>query len=338
MRIAQILRIPVLVALIALGGLTFPAAASPGLAIDCSQCHYCETPTEASPCLRGCPRPGAMKSFSPDQGPDVVILGDLENLFGPTRFNHKAHAEMAAMGGGCGTCHHNSPNPDSHPACKTCHTDEIAKEDLGQPGLRGIFHRSCLKCHADWNKDTGCENCHAKKQADGTFPALQPIGSDMGTSTTTVKDLMIFETNYKPGDKVPFHHRRHTTTFGYSCAECHEKEGCKACHGPDGVNTSANGHHKESMRLCFECHGQNSCDHCHGRDPNSLFAHPDVSSLRKDVFEKMTCRSCHGHAGPYKRTKADTIPGHTPLPTSTPDVSGSAGESGGAAKKAGGGR
>ncbi len=84
--------------------------------------------------------------------------------------------------------------------------------------------------------------------------------------------------------------------------------------------------HKNSMTLCFECHGQNKCDHCHGRDVNSLFEHPEVKSLRKDVFQTMSCRSCHGHAGPYKRVKPENVPTQTPVE----GAEGKAGGSGGA--------
>ncbi|MFH0792798.1 MAG: cytochrome c3 family protein [bacterium] len=255
-----------------------------------------------------------MQDLSPDLGPDVVILGDLENLFGPTRFSHRTHAEMAAMTGGCQTCHHNSPVGSAHPACKTCHTEEINKEDPTQPGLRGVYHRLCLKCHSDWNADTGCENCHAKK-GTGIAPktALTHTGNRM-TSATTVKDLIIFETQYKPGDSVPFHHAQHSKVFGYTCADCHEKQGCKACHGANLQPKAIREPHKHSMRLCFECHAHNSCDHCHGRAADDLFQHPPVKSLKPAVFTEMTCRSCHGHAGPYKREIIDEKSLPTPKP------------------------
>ena len=84
----------------------------------CSDCHKCEHPTEADPCLmpQTCPRHEAMRGIDPNLGPSVVILDELENLYAPVRFDHKAHAEMTKFGGDCELCHHFTPPNAPHPA------------------------------------------------------------------------------------------------------------------------------------------------------------------------------------------------------------------------------
>src|SRR5690606_30927224 len=74
-------------------------ASHAGALVDCTICHSCPSPSAFNPCLKDCPRPGGLSSKAPGETvPEVVVIGQLANLFAPTRFNHKAHAEMAAMG------------------------------------------------------------------------------------------------------------------------------------------------------------------------------------------------------------------------------------------------
>ena len=80
--------------------------------LDCTKCHTCPEPTQTNPCLTACPRHAEAASLPASLGPDVVILGELEDLYVPVRFNHKAHATMSGMTKGCDTCHHYTP-PDS---------------------------------------------------------------------------------------------------------------------------------------------------------------------------------------------------------------------------------
>lgn len=269
-----------------------------GAPVDCTICHSCPSPSAFNPCLKECPRPGNLSSKAPGETvPDVVVIGQLANLFAPTRFNHKAHSEMAAMGGGCQSCHHNVAPGQEHIACRECHVDGINMENMAQPGLRGVYHRMCMKCHSDWDEETKCQNCHARKGE----PDSEAQAKIMDHPPSTITNLLTFETKFKEGDKVPFHHQRHTEVYGFDCQMCHKNEGCYTCHSKekkaaDAVHQMGNG---EPHGKCFQCHSTNKCDHCHGRAENDLFAHPELKSLKKEVFETMSCRNCHGHGGPY---------------------------------------
>jgi hypothetical protein len=90
-----------------------------------------------------------MVDLPPDLGPDVVILDELQKLYDPVRFDHRAHAQMVSFSGGCEVCHHYTPPDADHPACVSCHPKEIAHEDIAQPGLKGAYHRDCLDCHRE---------------------------------------------------------------------------------------------------------------------------------------------------------------------------------------------
>ncbi|GAB4321356.1 MAG: hypothetical protein Kow0059_16040 [Candidatus Sumerlaeia bacterium] len=295
-----------------------PKPSHAGAPVDCRLCHSCQKPTEAAPCLIDRPVQRVPQRATPGEVvPEIVVIGQLANLFAPTRFNHKAHAEMAAMGGGCQSCHHNVAPGQEHIACRSCHIDGINMENLSQPGLRGVYHRLCMRCHENWNTETECQNCHARK-TNGSEPQAMVLPPE-DHPASTIKDLIVFETGKAENDRVPFHHKRHTEIYGFDCQMCHKSEGCYTCHG-QARNALAALHDqtfREHHAPCFQCHSTNSCDHCHGRDPNDLFVHPEVKSLKREVFVTMACRSCHGHGGPYqtaprRTTNSGSGTGETP--------------------------
>ena len=283
--------------------------------VDCSICHSCPMPTNANPCLKEKPGKESTSQTAPGESvPEIVEIGQLENLFNPTRFNHKAHAEMASMGKGCQNCHHNVEPGQEHIACRECHIDGINMENPSQPGLRGVYHRMCMRCHSEWNEDTQCQNCHARKGE----PDSKVQAAVMSSPASTIKELLVFETNYKEGDKVPFHHKRHTEVYGFDCQMCHKNDGCFTCHQKDNsARNVVRNIHNQMENQCFLCHSNNSCDHCHGRAEDDLFVHAQIKSVKSEVFETMTCRNCHGHGGPYgdvRSTNVDKSPASREMP------------------------
>jgi len=272
--------------------------------LDCSNCHACLNPSRIHPCLKTmCPRHEAMTNLPADMGPDIVVLDELESLYEPVVFDHKAHAEMVRFSGGCETCHHYTPPNSEHPACSSCHPGEIEHEDIAQPGLKGAYHRDCLDCHQEWDKDTACEICHEKKQAHGPPPDLTAVHRHY--EPVVLEDLLIFETGFEEGDRVPFHHKNHSELYGCDCALCHQEQSCGRCHvhgevlHPMGEPAETDLH-----ETCYVCHGEQGCGECHGRDPDDLFQHVSTGWPLESYHQKLKCRACHGHRGPFMKLES----------------------------------
>lgn len=295
------MRAPLLAGLTAL----LLAAAAPAFAAgeDCARCHACPQPTPREPCLRTCPRPDPLASVARSALPDVVILDDLVDLYVPVRFAHRAHAQMSDLDAGCATCHHHTPPGDPHPACRNCHPREVIHEDLAQPGLKGAYHRQCLNCHTEWDRDVSCEVCH-EKRAGGPLH-----GSGMGANPhstrkpVAMQSVILFETNYRGGDRVPFHHRNHSELYESDCAACHREQSCSSCHVQDRVLHPMGEPSRVDLHdTCFRCHRPerdpchpaNSCLHCHGRKPDDVFEHRAVGWELKRYHARLTCGVCHG--------------------------------------------
>jgi hypothetical protein len=243
----------------------------------CSPCHTCQRPTQARPCLRACPRHEMEKHLSPELGPDVVILSELENLYVPVRFDHHKHAVMAQMNGGCEACHHFTPPNSSHPACKDCHPVEIVHEDIAQPGLKGAYHRACLHCHQEWDRDTACEVCHEKKKGGPLEGTATGVCDHSHYQPLQLDELIVFGPADASVGSVPFHHRNHSQLYERDCTECHQRQSCS------------------------RCHDEERCDACHGRDPADLFNHADTGWPLKAYHTSLECRSCHGRTGAFRK-------------------------------------
>jgi len=273
-----------------------PAPADPGAGDDCRACHSCEKPTTEDPCLRLCPRPRIPEKLP--AGPTVVVLDDLESIYDPVVFDHHAHSDMTKFGGSCELCHHHTPTGDEHPACKSCHAPDVPHEDSHQPGLKGAYHRQCLACHREWEGETNCEICHARKAVGGS-PAVTFHGMKQ---TMKLEDLIVFRTGYAEGDSVPFHHRNHSARYESDCVSCHQDQGCTACHvqnrppHPMGDLAEVDLHDK-----CFQCHRQDTgtshargeCEHCHGRADADLFRHATTGWGLRSYHADLGCRACH---------------------------------------------
>jgi hypothetical protein len=245
------------------------------------------------------------------RGPDLVILNQLEDAYLPVPFDHRGHAEMAEMIGGCASCHHYTPEGQEHPACRTCHAIADAEANIDQPGLRGAYHQQCLNCHRDWINEKDCDTCHREKV--GTDRSGRP------DATPTKDDLLavihppipepssdVYSRGYLPitETQVIFRHREHTHRFGLRCVECHHERSCTRCHAPN--------EDRPQPRTLSEHHGQ--CIRCHKRDMNLTgreagrcgrchwqenepkpgpFDHAATGWPLSRFHEDKSCRECH---------------------------------------------
>lgn len=286
--------------------IALPAAAVPANqeGLDCSLCHVCERPTSSEPCLKrqACPRHGVDDALVASLGPDIVILDDLEDLYVPVRFDHKAHAGMVSMNGGCETCHHFTPPNSPHPGCSECHPSDILHEDLSQPGLKGAYHRQCLSCHSDWDSDTRCAICHEKKQGGRLGGQATEVCEHSHYEPIPLDEFILFETDFEDGDVVPFHHENHSTLYELNCSVCHAEQSCARCH-VQGEELHPMGQIEEIdlHDTCFKCHGEQNCDECHGRPADDLFNHRSVGWPMKPFHADLHCRQCHGTGLTYVR-------------------------------------
>jgi hypothetical protein len=295
-RVAALLAEVVVLALFALAPSPVSAAGAKSVD-DCARCHSCKAPTRDDPCLKSCPRPH--QAPRQPHGPDVVTLDDVEKLYEPVRFDHKAHSTMTRFQGGCTQCHHHTPEGDEHPACRQCHAAEVPHDHLERPGLKGAYHRQCLGCHREWEGETSCEICHAKKGAP-----VGPGGAAIHAAPAPLelRDLILFETKHDGGDRVPFHHKNHSERYETDCVVCHEDQSCTRCHiqgrepHPMGDLTQVDLHD-----ACYRCHRQENasshpkgdCNHCHGRAEADLFRHESTGWPLGRYHQSLGCRACH---------------------------------------------
>jgi len=260
----------------------------------CGECHSCVRPTTEAPCLRPCPRFSKIVAVhSPEEGPEVAILDQLEDLYVPVLFPHKFHAQMAEMGEGCVVCHHYSP-PGPVPPCRECHGGPFNPENLRQPGLKGTYHRLCMKCHREWSHDTECTICHARKTAEAKPVQITDTTDIMGLLHPNIEepDKRVYQTDYKGGTLVTFHHKEHIHLFGLKCVDCHQEESCIRCHTteekPKRVKTVEE-HHKP----CFSCHAKDGCAKCHSTKETPGFTHAQTGWPLGRYHQNLNCHACH---------------------------------------------
>ena len=98
---------------------------------------------------------------------DKVTIDDKypNKMKGSVTFNHKVHSSSIA----CTKCHHTwkkeaSKTPQQ---CADCHK----AADTTDKGLKKAFHKLCIDCHKDLEKQgkkagptTKCSDCHASKK------------------------------------------------------------------------------------------------------------------------------------------------------------------------------
>ncbi len=136
--------------------------------------------------------------------PDSVVLDSLANLYEPVEFDHLLHTELGedcsichhhTTGTGpendnCARCHADSPE-NSVVACSQCHeaepfSAEVLQEKLDnpmlyhndKPGLKAVYHLSCLGCHEEMGAPTGCQECHSRTSAGDDFFHADATGGE----------------------------------------------------------------------------------------------------------------------------------------------------------------
>jgi len=283
--------------------------ATESLHATCANCHSCDNPTAQQPCVIPCMRETLREMaqrFDSMHGPSVVILGELENLYLPVPFDHAGHARMAAMTGGCATCHHFTPEGAEHPACKTCHVLDAASGDIRKPGLKGAYHRQCMSCHREWSGETKCGACHLPKTGAGPDARGQTMptpGDLIGQMHPPIPEpesetYVTEREGYEP-TRVLFRHKAHIDVYGLRCAECHREDNCNRCHENGKQHTQHVRTLDEHHQPCFSCHGKAACEDCHyaaDASPPPPFNHTSTGWPLKSYHAEKGCRACHASA------------------------------------------
>lgn len=274
---------------------------------DCAACHSCPAPTHTNPCLRECQRHGAQfkGKHGADEGPEIVIIDQLANLYGPVVFAHKLHAEMSDMTGGCTNCHHYSPPEGPVPPCRQCHEPTRAASDLRQPALKGAYHRQCINCHLDWSHENACGFCH--EQATGRKDAgPKPQAGHDPTDIVGARHPLIkaqptytYKTTEPTGPLVTFHHEDHVEKFGLRCVDCHRGDTCASCHDTGGTKQKRTLDH---VVTCGACHAERNCAFCHSHDSKPQFDHRLSTGWSLEPYHrKVACTTCHGEPQAFRK-------------------------------------
>jgi hypothetical protein len=292
----------------AAGTLAAPQAEVPSphgtaLAPNCRDCHDCDRPTKAQPCLNACPRyrnnfTGQHKT---GEGPEVVVIDQLADLYEPVVFAHGLHAGMSEITGGCVNCHHYSEPGGVVPPCRQCHDPATQQVDLRKPSLKGAYHRQCINCHVDWSHENACGSCHEQKGR------VQPVGKPDPTDPLSVKHPKMeptpyytYQTTYAKGPVVTFHHGDHVEKFGLQCTDCHQGQSCGRCH--DSLKTSGAARKPlDHVTSCIVCHGERDCGFCHSNRSEPAFHHATSANFALTPYhEKVACKTCHGEPKTFK--------------------------------------
>jgi hypothetical protein len=279
----------------------------------CAGCHACEEPTREDPCLVSCPRHAGkfVGKHHADEGPEVVLIDQLANLYEPVVFAHRLHADMSEMTGGCENCHHYSEESGIIPACRECHEVKYTANttDLNMPALKGAYHRQCMNCHVDWSNDTACAFCHA--EANGDPSAVQHDPTDIvGVPHPMIEATPSYnyETTYADGPVVTFHHADHVDMFGLDCVACHRGDSCAKCHDSTGQKEPVKLDHVNS---CYTCHGERDCSFCHSQEPKPQFDHAVSVGWKLDPYHsEVQCQTCHGDPKTYRTPSGHCADSH----------------------------
>lgn len=285
-------------------GDSIPAYSSSGA--PCTDCHLCAKPTKDDPCLKSCPGTVAEQSnrHATDEGPGLIVLGTTGTLYEPVNFNHRSHADMGQMGAGCVSCHHYTAN-GKMPPCSDCH---LKPTTLGQPGLKGAYHRQCLGCHRQWSGTNDCVNCHV------------PVKNSSSTATTTKaaeRDpepisepaVKVYDVKNSAGDKVTFYHNDHVEKFGVECVTCHQRESCGYCHDKNADKASMKSP-EQIHAICNDCHDGDNCGLCHGKKEKTPFQHDAAHWRLGDYHNHLACNECHVVGQRIKSLKSDCVECH----------------------------
>jgi hypothetical protein len=312
-----------------------PTATQPAMnlsELDCGACHQCDNPIEDDPCLRMCPRSVAevIADAAHETLPkDVILLDAFEwqaRRFMPVPFNHKLHADMAGMAGGCQVCHHHTAIGQLHPPCKTCHQPVFARgpgEEMRMPSLKGAYHRQCMGCHRDWSHSTKCVVCHLPKgdqQKPETLDELPPVP---GHPPIENPEHIVHKTEYEPGPHVVFRHQEHIELYGYECARCHKGQTCSRCHEQaheEAPPPTTRPSREERHGACFPCHEDDNCERCHSKTEHpepQRFDHALVGFALGRYHSELACRACHKRLFFIRKLQGECTLCHTDWEPST---------------------
>ncbi|TAL69878.1 MAG: hypothetical protein EPN82_04470 [Bacteroidetes bacterium] len=273
---------------------------------NCKTCHTYEYPTKSDPALVNCPRSKMISVFHrPEEGPIIVKMNDIYGKYGPVIFSHRIHSEMSEMSGGCNGCHHyNTTGPVLK--CKKCHAEERKREDLSKPDLNAAYHRQCINCHRQWNRNVNCDGCHKLKENDSEQKIAILVNAVSNAQHPEIPhpEKVVYETKYNKGKFVTFFHDEHNKIFGIQCIECHRDENCIRCHDINRLKKGNNISfqqkkiHKtidEHHKPCVACHQKQSCDKCHKSNIMDRFNHTITAGWAlKHYHQTISCNKCHG--------------------------------------------
>lgn len=304
------------------------AQQSPGkdhskLNISCKTCHTCDVPTKNNPCLVICPREKIMTVYQkPEQTPELIVIDQVTDRYGPVYFSHKIHAQMSNMGGGCETCHHhNTSGPILK--CNSCHATSRNRDDVSIPDLKAAYHRQCMDCHREWSHSTACNSCHLPiKEVKGTEKeqiAKRLAGRKHPVVLESTK--LVYETNSDKGKFATFYHDDHTKKFGLECISCHKQDGCSSCHDVNRKSISErtkNGDvskeklsFEEQHTSCISCHKDDKCGRCHSAKELAPFDHlRSTGWALKSYHAKLNCQNCHGSEMPFAKVDNNCVNCH----------------------------
>ncbi|MBD3289869.1 hypothetical protein GF337_13770 [candidate division KSB1 bacterium] len=235
--------------------------------LNCQACHDCLNPSLQDPCLKLGPHfflEEGIKLSQEDLPPEVVVIDQLEEHYGPVKFKHRKHMHMAERIEDCAECHHYIPPDYPKRKCDTCHNPDVFRDKLETISLNGVYHRKCLGCHVEWSKTTNCEICHEAKIKEHSEKLAKLIPTIIEAKRP---DKLFFVTSMFTGPYVTFSHTKHSNHKKLKCADCHVKQPCIACHYQN---------EKVAEISPLARHGvHGTCRQCH------------------DVFAKEQCGTCH---------------------------------------------
>ena len=287
----------------------------------CAMCHTCTTPTKSDPCLITCPRVKESTGLhTPADGPGVMLMDKMAGEYGPVVFNHRVHAQMAEMSGGCYGCHHYNDTALRIIPCTTCHPAERKRENVNLPDLKGAYHRQCLNCHRQWSGSPDCKSCHLEK-VKGKTPAQILEGFARGKKDhppVPAPEKKVYATKEQDGTVVTFFHNDHAKRFGIQCVSCHRDEGCVSCHDqrppelrkrePATGPKDFDAHHAR----CSACHAERTCVTCHTDKEQGPFDHATRAGFAlRPYHARLACAKCHGGAGKFTGLKKECTTCHT---------------------------